>query len=79
MQLANFFAGDPSSRQGAQVIAKNLDGDTRADLVAAVPFTPNPAGARVLAYAGKDIPSAGQPPVLHDYGLFTDPLGIYVG
>src|SRR5262249_58738970 len=33
VQLANFFAGDPGTRGGVRVAAKDLDGDSRADLV----------------------------------------------
>ena len=47
-RLADFFAGDPARRDGVRVTVKDLDGDARADVVAAV-------GPTVLAYSGKGL------------------------
>ena len=66
--LANFFGGDAASRGGVRVAVKNLDGDTRADLVVA-------AGNGVTGYLGKTIAPAAPPPPAFD--LPTD--GIFVG
>ncbi len=47
-RLADYFAGDPNRRDGVRVAVKDLDGDAKADVVAAV-------GATVLAYSGKGL------------------------
>ena len=76
--LASFFAGDPASRTGVRVAAKNLDGDAFADLVAGA----GPGGrSRVAVYAGSALRAGGTTPlrsgdVFPGY-YFTD--GVYVG
>jgi hypothetical protein len=76
VQLANFFAGDPTSRGGVRVAAKDLDGDNRADLV-----TGAGAGGAIAAYVGSAIPVDGQPPELWSFADafpgFTG--GVFVG
>ncbi|HEY8503942.1 MAG TPA: hypothetical protein VIL46_05130, partial [Gemmataceae bacterium] len=77
VQLANFFAGDVSNRGGVRVAAKDLDGDDRADLVTG---SGTAAGSRVTAYAGKDIPPDGAPPVLAEFDAFPGFTGgVFVG
>ena len=56
--VANFFAGDPETRGGVRVAVKNLDGDSRADLVVGAGTA---SGSRVTAYLGKAVPTTGQP------------------
>ncbi len=73
--LANFFAGDSTDRGGVSVAVKDLDGDTRADLV--VDF-PTASGARVVSYLGSALLAPGKPVVSHDFGSL-DALGVYVG
>ena len=54
--LANYFAGDPNSRSGVRVTAKNLDGDAKADVVTAAG-----TGSRVIGYSGASTPASGTP------------------
>jgi hypothetical protein len=74
--LANFFAGSADSRSGVRIAVKNLDGDARADLLAASgPGTEN----RVRAYSGTELLAT---PAGHDVpssvaANFTD--GFFVG
>jgi glucose/arabinose dehydrogenase len=77
VQLANFFAGDPSSRGGVRVAVKNLDGDGRADLVVGAG---EQSGSRLTAYAGVSIPVDGQPPELMAFDAFPGfGGGVFVG
>ena len=65
--LADFFAGDPDSRNGIRVGTADLDGDGKADLVVgAGQFT----GARVVVYLGKDITRTGTPPTTDEFDAF---------
>lgn len=78
VQLANFFADDPTNRGGIRVTAKNLDGDGFADVLAASGTGATP---RVVAYAGVTIPTDGLPPLLRESTPF-DPAflgGVFVG
>ncbi len=69
--LANFFGGDVNSRGGIRVAVKNLDGDTKADLVVG-------AGSRITGYLGANITASGTPPAAFDFDAgFGD--GIFVG
>ena len=75
--IANFFAGDPNNRGGVPVAVKNLDGDTRADIL-----TGAGAGANsvVTAYFGANVTSSATPPVaftLDPFPGFTG--GVFVG
>ncbi|HEX4613818.1 MAG TPA: FG-GAP-like repeat-containing protein, partial [Urbifossiella sp.] len=79
VQLASFFAGDVDDRSGAPVVVKDLDGDDLADIIVSAPQGTTGTGVSVLGYLGKDIPTSGQPAAVHDYGTFSDPLGIFVG
>ena len=74
--LANFFAGDAADRNGVRVAAKDLDGDYRADLVAAV--GPSGVANAVRAYAGKSLsPSAATTPIAE--AAFAAAAGASVG
>ena len=75
--LANFFAGDPGDRSGVRVAAKNLDGDSRADLVV---DSGQGAGARAVAYLGKNLTASGAPPAAFEVDpLFGSVGGVFVG
>ena len=73
MNLANFFAGDTSSRTGVRLAVKNLDGDNRADLVISAG---DGSAAKVIGYLGKSIGLGGMPP--EEFSLFTL-QGAFVG
>ncbi len=74
-QAANFFGGDPETRQGIRVAVKDADGDPFPDLIVG-PGT----GRTVTAYAGKTILPNGQPSVLGSFDLLDDTLnGVFVG
>ena len=76
-QRANFFAGDTESRGGVRLAVKDLDGDTRADLVTGAGTG---AGSRVTAYAGSAIPVDGTPPTLLGFDAFPEFTGgVFVG
>jgi len=71
-RLADFFAGDPARRDGVRVTVKDLDGDAKADVVAAV-------GPTVLAYSGKNLKPG---PVTADLSADLLPgqtSGVFVG
>ncbi len=77
VNLANFFGGDVNSRGGIRVAVKNLDGDTKADLVVG---SGSGAGSRVTGYLGKNIAADGTPTTQFDFdsiGGFTG--GVFVG
>ncbi|OWK36578.1 Fibronectin type III domain protein [Fimbriiglobus ruber] len=76
--IADFFAGDPSSRGGIRVTVKNLDGDTKADLVVG---DGTGAGSTVTSYTGAAIAASGSSPAS---GLSFDAFpgftgGVFVG
>ncbi len=75
--LANFFAGDVNSRGGIRVAVKNLDGDTRADLVVG---SGSGAGSRVTGYLGRTIVTSGTPALQFDFDALAGfNGGIFVG
>ncbi|HET6575337.1 MAG TPA: right-handed parallel beta-helix repeat-containing protein [Fimbriiglobus sp.] len=77
VQVANFFAGNTSSRGGIRVTAKDLDGDDKADIVVGAG---EGAGSQLTAYAGSTIPADGTPPELFAFDAFPGfTNGIYVG
>jgi hypothetical protein len=78
VQRANFFAGDPNNRGGVRVTAKNLDGDSFVDLLAA---SGTGAAPRVVAYAGVSMPTVGLPPLLRESAPFDAAFlgGVFVG
>ncbi|OWK44285.1 Alpha-L-arabinofuranosidase-like protein [Fimbriiglobus ruber] len=76
--LADFFAGDPSSRGGVRVAVKNLDGDEKADLVTG---SGTGSGAQITTYTGAALTAAPNSPAA---GLDFDALpgftgGVFVG
>jgi hypothetical protein len=76
-QVANFFAGDTENRGGIRLAVKNLDNDTRADLVAGAGTG---AGSRVTGYLGRNIPADGTPPEAFALDAFPDFTGgVFVG
>jgi hypothetical protein len=56
--LANFFAGNPDNRGGVRVVAKDLDGDAKTDLVVG---DGTGAGSHVTVYDGKDFAGGTAP------------------
>jgi ELWxxDGT repeat protein len=77
VQLANFFAGDPTNRGGIPVAVRNLDKDTKADLVVGDGAG---AGSHVTAYLGKNIPVDGTPPEAYEFDAFPGFTGgVFVG
>lgn len=77
-QIANFFAGDPENRGGVRVSVKELDGDSRADILVGLGTG---AGSRVTAYAGTSVVAEAEPTELFAFDAFDAPPtgGIYVG
>ncbi len=78
VQVANFFAGDTANRGGIRIVAKDLDGDARADLVTG---DGTDAGSRVTGYAGVAIPSNDTPDAqLFGFDAFPGfTAGVFVG
>ena len=77
VNLANFFGGDVNSRGGIRVAVKNLDGDTKADLVVG---SGSGAGSRVTSYLGANIAASGTPPTQFDFDAFAGFTGgVFVG
>ncbi len=75
--VANFFGGDPASRGGIRLAVKNLDDDTRADLVVG---SGSGAGSRVTAYRGRDITADGTPASALDFDAIAGFAGgVFVG
>ena len=75
--LANFFGGDPPSRNGIRVAVKNLDQDNRADVVTG-PGTGD--GTIVNAYVGRDLKVNIPPIELWQNDVFPGlPGGVFVG
>ena len=50
--LANFFAGDPNTRDGVRVATKNLDGDINADIVTGAGMS---VGSRTQTFLGSSL------------------------
>lgn len=72
VQLANFFAGDDSNRNGVQVVMKNLNNDNLADLVTT-------SGGVVRAYAGSSLRPGVTPQLLDTLDPFPELSGVFVG
>ncbi len=75
--IANFFAGDTTSRGGVRVAVKNLDADSKADIVVG---SGTGAGTRVTAYAGSAVNGATATPAeLFAFDAFSGTNGVFVG
>ena len=71
--LANFFAGDPTQRDGVRVAVKDLDGDALADVVVG-------GTGRVAGYTGKSLLAAATPTAGFAFDLALDtPGATFVG
>jgi hypothetical protein len=77
IQKANFFGGDPGTRGGIRVVARDLDGDNRTDIVVGYGVG---AGSRVIGYRGSQNPVDGDPGQIFNFDAFTGYMGgVYVG
>ncbi|WP_149111519.1 Ig-like domain-containing protein [Limnoglobus roseus] len=81
--VANFFAGDPTTRNGIRVATADLDLDGRADLIIG---SGRMDGSEVLVYLAKNIAADGTPSTFMDFDAFNgtdsmDPFtgGVFVG
>lgn len=70
--IASFFGGDPDSRDGVRLTAKDLDNDGRADVIVGV-------GSRATAYAGRTLSPTAAPGVVFDVNAFPGFNGVFVG
>jgi hypothetical protein len=75
-ELANFFAGNESSRGGARVAAKDLDSDNKADIVVG---DGEGAGSRVSAYLGATLAARSVTPAFSEDAFPGFSGGVYVG
>ena len=78
--MSNFFvAGNAADRGGVRVAVADLDGDTRADVVAG---SGEGVAAGLRAYLGKNLTGTGEPGAFQDLALFGAtalPGGVFVG
>jgi hypothetical protein len=78
--VANFFvAGDSNSRGGVRLAVKDVDADSRADLVTG---SGDAQPARVRVYLGTAFPAAAEPTSFQDFPVFegaTLTNGVFVG
>ena len=75
--LANFFAGDDSLRTGVMVAAKDIDGDTRADIVVGLATQ---TGGTVVSFLGTTLTPTTAPPAKWTFDALVDPFsGPFVG
>jgi hypothetical protein len=75
--LANFFVGNTNDRGGIRLVVKDLDNDTRADLIVG---SGTGSGSRVTAYLGKNITSTGTPPSEFAFDVLSGFTGgVFVG
>lgn len=76
--IANFFAGDESSRNGVRLAVTDIDGDSVMDLL--VGTAPGVAG-QVLVYRSMDLVSLSQPQPDRTITTFEDDFtgGVFVG
>ena len=74
--VANFFAGDPNNRGGVRVATKNLDGDSKADVVTG---SGGGGGSRVTGYLGSNL-AFGSSTGAFDFDAFPGFTGgVFVG
>ena len=75
LPVANFFAGSQDDRSGVRVTVKNLDGDTRGDIV-----TASGNNGTVNAYLGKNIAPTSNPPTsFFSFNPLGSDNGVFVG
>jgi hypothetical protein len=74
--VASFFAGDPATRGGVRVAVKDLDGDGRADVLAA---DGDGQRATVRSYAGASLVDNPDPPFAEFDAFDGFTGGVYVG
>jgi hypothetical protein len=74
--IANFFTGDVNSRGGVRVAVKNLDGDTKADVLTG---SGTGSGSKVIAYVSTQVLTE-QPSSLYEFDAIPGYTGgIFVG
>jgi len=77
LPLANFFAGNPDSRGGVQVLVTDLDGDDRADLITG---SGEGDGAEIRSYLGRELATQTSSSPAWDLNVFPDFRGgVFVG
>ncbi len=77
VEIANFFAGNADNRGGIRVVARDLDGDAKADLVVG---DGTGAGTNVTAFLGKNISANGTPTDQFSFEAYPSYVGgVYVG
>ena len=77
LQIGNFFAGDPNTRGGVRVAAKNLDGDGLADVVAGDGIG---VGSTVRGYSGATISGNATPTTILSFEAYPGFAGgVFVG
>lgn len=75
--LADFFAGDPSTRGGVRVAAADLNGDGRADVLVG---SGENTGSRLIVYPGQTVQPSQTPSAMLDFEFFPGYRGgIFVG
>jgi len=75
-QVVNFIVGDPNSRGGVRITAKDLDGDDRIDLIAGAGDGLAPI---VTTYLGKDVKADGSATASESFAAFDSGIGgVYV-
>lgn len=74
--VANFFAGDVNNRGGVRVVAADLDGDERIDLVTGAG---DKGGSRVTLYAGETLGNDSPTELLGLEGFPGFSNGVFVG
>ena len=74
--LADFFAGNPDARDGVTLVVKEIDGDTKSELIAGT----SPAGTGVSVYAGSSLVVGQEPKPLDGFDdILSAAVGVYVG
>jgi len=75
--LADFSPAGTGYANGVRVAARDLDGDGRADLLAA---SGAPSGHRVKAYNARNLTPIGLPPTFLDFTVYANYSGgLYIG
>jgi hypothetical protein len=77
LQIGNFFAGDPNTRGGVRVAAKNLDGDGLDDVVTGDGIG---VGSTVRGYSGATISGNATPTTILSFEAYPGFAGgVFVG